>query len=357
MDIIISHKSALEYWRLPRNGEIDDAARSRRKGVPSGVPGIADLHSVMPSGLSYPVNLMVNNQNAKWNSKIARRRVYAGRVPDQCFVRIGDGVSVSSPEFCFFQMAEELPLVKLIELGCELCGTYSLPANDEDRNKLNSASSQEHDGHDAMTLYPGMDFGSVRKRAGGPGKKAETAPRGFRNRPALTSTKALKAFTSHMEGVKGRKKAARALRYIAGGSASPRETILFMLLTLPYKLGGYGLPMPAFNRQINLGKMQKKSRGKAYYKCDLFWAEAEFAVEYDSTMHHTGADRIADDAKKRQDLDELGIHVITVTSKQIGSVLDFESVAKHIAGKLGKQLRYKEPVFTKNRNELRGLLL
>ena len=231
---------------------------------------------------------------------------------------------MSSPQFCFFQMAGELSLIKLIELGFELCGTYSLSGKDE--------------------YSPG----------------AETTDKNQYGCPMLINIKALNAFSSRMKGVSGQKKASRALRYIADGSGSPMETILVLLLTLPYKLGGYGLPMPELNKRVELGnevKQRSKMSDKAYYVCDLFWSEINFAIEYDSDFYHTGADRIASDSKRRLDLATLGIEVIPVTARQIRDANALENLARLIAKKSGKRFQFDELQFKQARRELRGLLL
>jgi len=261
MAIIISHKSALEYWRLHRGTKIDAAARQRRKSLPTSFPGIKEIREKTPFGLPRPINLMVGDQNAKWKSEFFKPRLYTGMVPDWSFVNIGDGVAVSAPAFCFFQMAGEHSLVKLIELGFELCGTYSLFPDDSSGESSDDKNPYGH--------------------------------------PQLANTNALKAFTARLKGVNGQVKARRALRYIADGSASPMETRLVMLLTLPYKLGGYGLPMPVLNRRIDPGKTAKQRPGKDHYVCDLFWPAVNLAIEYDSNRYHTGAVRIAEDSKKR----------------------------------------------------------
>ena len=324
MDIIISNNSALEYWRLYGSKQNSAALKLRRKSPPLSLPNIGEIRNKVPLGLSYPVNLMVGSQNAKWKSKVFRPRVYTGPTPDGCFISIGDGLAVTTPPFCFFQMADELPLAKLIELGYELCSTYSLSVKD--------------------TYNPGV----------------ETTDKNLYNHPLLTNMKALKTFTTRMKGVSGQKKASRAIQYIANGSGSPMETILVMLLTLPFKLGGYGLPMPEINKRIDIGNMAKQKLrrpGKAYYICDLFWPEINLALEYDSDFYHTGADRIAGDSKKRLDLAMIGIDVITVTGRQIQDVATFESLARLIARKTGKRLQYNELRFTQARRELRKLLL
>ena len=321
MDIIVSHKSALEYWRLHCNEKINDSAMLVRKNLPANLPNLATVREAAPSGLSYPICLMVSSKNAKRKSKIIQTHLYTGPMPKGCFISTGNGIAVISPAFCFFQMADELPLVKLIELGLELCGSYSLHVKDE--------------------YNPGE----------------ESTDKALYGHPHLTSIKALNAFASRMEGVCGQKKVSRALRYIAEGSASPMETILFMLLTLPYKLGGYGLPAPELNKRINIGNATGKRSGKAYYVCDLLWPKANFAIEYDSNFYHVSADRIAGDAMKRLDLATRGIIVITVTSRQIRNLIEFEILAKLIAKKVGRQLKYKNPQFRAAQLDLRNLLL
>ena len=325
MEIIISHKSALEYWRLHRKTKIEDSARQRRKSLPASLPGTTVIRDTAPSGLSYPINLMVGSPEARRKSTTARSHIYSAPIPDWCFIGIGDGVSVSAPAFCFFQMAGELPLPKLVELGLELCGTYSLPAN----------SGHTYDNS----------------------KEPAAALEDFFNHPLLTSVNELRAHARRMKGASGQKKVRRALRYIADGSASPMETILFMLLTLPKKLGGYGLPQPKLNRRIDPGKAGGQRFGKDYYVCDLFWPEAKLAVEYDSDTYHTGADRIAGDTKKRLDLAADGIDVVTVTKRQVRDAAELESLAGLIARKLGKRLRSENPAFQKAKRELRKLLL
>ncbi|MCL1896611.1 MAG: hypothetical protein FWG03_08705, partial [Clostridiales bacterium] len=275
--------------------------------------------------------------------------------------------AVSAPPFCFFQMAGELPLVKLVELGLELCGSYSLPAICGQGNGRGNKQGVK-EGIDDKTLHGDREsvvdrrlYSHWEEAAGEAlhGQGEEVIDNTAYGLPQLTTIKAIKAFTARMEGVSGQKKASRALRYIANGSGSPMETILFMLLTLPNNLGGYGLPAPELNKRIDKGNTAKgrPEPGKEYYVCDLFWPEARIAVEYDSNLYHTGADRIASDAKKRLDYKALGITPITVTSGQVRDAIEFEGVAKLIARGLQRQLRCKNPQFLKAKRELRSLLL
>jgi len=126
---------------------------------------------------------------------------------------------------------------------------------------------------------------------------------------------------------------------------------------LPYKLGGYGLPKPEFNKRIDIRKIEKKRPGKAFYKCDLFWPNENLVVEYDSDLHHTGPQSITNDSIKRLDLKALDIEVVNVTYGQVRNDQEFEKAAKTIAKHLGKRLWYKEQQFKKAREGLRDLFL
>ena len=334
MKIIISHKSALEYWRLHRNENIGSVSVNHQICVPDRLPNITDLRDILPKGLSYPVNLLFGSATDRRKSKLVHPHVYKGSTSEFFFVRIAKDVLVCSPEFCFFQMAGYLSLVKLIELGFEFCGTYCLPNSGNDR----------------------LD---------GFGNGSETTNRKNFGHPQLTTSKALKKCISQMEGVRGLQKSSRAQRNIIEGSASPMETILTMLLCLPHKLGGYELPAPELNKKIDMkkpaalrpGQSMMHELSNAYYVCDLFWPDADIAVEYDSESYHTGAGRIARDAKKRFDLAKLGIEVITVTIGQVKDITEFESLAYYIAKKIHKRIQIKNKHFRKAQQELRDSLL
>jgi len=241
-------------------------------------------------------------------------------LPDGCFVNAGNGLFVSTPEFTFLQMASKYPLPKLIALGLELCGTYSLP--DKEVSGANQDASDQ-------TLY---------------------------NLQRLTSKRRLTAFVGRMKGWSGQRLAAKALCYIVDGSASPMESIVFMMLCLPYRYGGYGLPMPELNGRIDPDKNVKRFAGREFYRGDLFWRQAKVVVEYDSDQEHADKIRIAKDAIRRSDLTLCGILEVTVTREQAKSVMLFDKIARQLAVRMKKELRYKEPGFSVARRELRRSL-
>ena len=318
MSIFITHKSALEYWRSHGMAQVDYKRRQRYRVPPSNSPDISRVKLLNAQGISYPVNTMVSVPDAKRRSRFVESHVMCEALPEGCIIDVGDGLLVSSPEFCFFQMAQRLSFVELVQLGLELCGSYSLLVN-----------------------------GAVYKDPG-------IVERGFIDRPALTSQAKLSNFLAHMEGLLGQRRLSRPLRYIRDNSASPMETTLFLLLTLPYKYGGYGFSMPELNAIIKPAKSAKKISSKQSFRCDLFWPEFDVAVEYDSDKHHSGPEQITQDSMKRNSLIAIGVTVITVTNRQIRNTIEFEKIVKQLAINLGRRLRHNEnPRFTKVHHQLR----
>jgi len=321
MEAFITNDSALEFWRLYRRSKKDRVFPPCRRRPPGESPSSFELHRGDTWNLTLPLDLMVGSRGARRPSEAVRPHVCTKHLPDGSFVNAEDGLVVSSPEFCFFQMAGEYPLAKLIALGLEFCGSYSLPA------KTSEGADRDEP---AQALY---------------------------NLPKLSSQKKLKAFVARMEGWDGYDQATKALQYIADGSASPMETTLCILLTLPYRYGGYGFPLPELNGRINPEKGAKKFAGRGFYIGDLLWREAGVVAEYNSDTEHTGPERIARDAIRRGDLELCGIYEVTVTKRQLFDAELFDKVAKQISKKSGKRLRYKDPGFSKACRELRSLLL
>ena len=314
MRIFSCYQSALEYWRINRVIPVNSISRKNRANVPNKPPSVKQVRSL---GLKIPVHVMFRDSNKRWGSQSMVQHIFMEDAPAGSFLNVNDELEVSSPEFCFLQMARQLSLIELIELGYELCGSYSIP-NEGD---------------------------------------CKVPDRGFHNRKPLTSIKRISELVEQMPGFRGQVKAMRALRYLSDGSASPMETKLTMFLTLPYRLGGFGLPAPKLNARITPSKAARKSSSKAFYICDLFWPEHDLAVEYDSDLFHTGAEHIADDSRKRNALTLMGVTVITVTTKQLYNRKEFDKTVRVIAKCLGKRLVYNPPDFFTANRKLRKELL
>ena len=166
---------------------------------------------------------------------------------------------------------------------------------------------------------------------------------GFRGDSPLASVASLGSYAARAAGKKGRKNALKALRFIENGSASPMETVLAILLVLPYRLGGYGFPKPLLNYRIEIPASIGKTAGKSkYYYCDLYWPDRKVDVEYDSDTYHTGSERIAQDATRRNALSSTGITVVTVSRSQVIRGSKMREFTEVLSKLLKRRLQYSK---------------
>ena len=130
------------------------------------------------------------------------------------------------------------------------------------------------------------------------------------------------------------------------------ETALSALLSMPKAKGGYGLPLPQLNAAVDVPKGDWRVAYGRQFRCDLLWPEANLCVEYDSDMYHTGSQKIAHDARRRNALVSLGFTVITATKKQVMSIPGLDQLAFQVAKGIGMRLRLERV----NRKAQRALL-
>lgn len=259
----------MEWLAYAKADPLAPAAADRRERLPrhdgtplppAGKTTRADVDGLASFGLGYlakPVHLLVPSSECRIRCADARCHVRSGPFPARSFLPIDEGTFSSSPELAFVQMAEVLDCPRLVKLGDELCGIYGI---------------------ETVGI---VDFD-------------RTSP--------FTTVKRLGRFLLKAECMPGLVKARKAVRHIAPGSASPMETAIVLLLCLPPRLGGYGLPRPVMNGRASLKKQACRKPSDRRYRCDLLWPAADIAVEYDSFLHHGSRAKMADDARRRNDL-------------------------------------------------------
>lgn len=203
-----------------------------------------------------------------------------------------DGQLVASPELTFLQLAHELNIQQTIFLGLQMC---SSPAGD--------------------------------------------------NNKSITTKSKLITFVNKMVGHRGRNKAIIALKYVINNSASPMESLGFMILTLPHYLGGFGLSGACFNQEVTLDYEGKKLLNKKRCFIDIFYKKANLAIEYDSMKYHSRPEEQAKDMIRATVLKRHGIEVVRFGSAQIANKLECRSFAYDIAKRLGKRIQIRTTKF------------
>ncbi len=323
MNMYLSHISALEWLTHAKAEPLATSAADRRKRLPRR-DGIAlpsagkvtreDIDRLAGSGLGFltpPVHLLVSSDELRMRCAAARCHVRSGPFPARSFLPVIAGTFSSSPELAFVQMAETLDCPRLIKLGDELCGIYGIET-----------------------------VGIV----------------DFDRESPFTTVKQLERFLLKAERMPGLAKAQQAVRYIAPGSASPMETAIVLLFCLPPRLGGYGLPSPVMNGRADFKKQACLKPSDKRYRCDLLWPAADIAVEYDSFLHHGSRSKMADDARRRNDLLARGTTVVSITGRTVWNLIELDEIARLLARRMDKRLCTGGDGWRKAQHELHGML-
>lgn len=111
------------------------------------------------------------------------------------------------------------------------------------------------------------------------------------------------------------------------------------------------------NAVIEVPRSLRSVSSKTFYRCDLYWPQARLAVEYDSDSYHSGADNIAEDARKRTALALQNIEVVTLTSRQILNPSELDSVAALLAKRLNVRLPKPTRKWRERNMQLRAQVL
>lgn len=311
MSCYIGHTSALEYWRTHERKGLESSQARPRHSQPK-PPTSQELEAAQSMGIpASPLEILVARPEDRRPSSAIKPHIWSEQKPRRSFVKVSEGIYLSTPEACFLQLARDLPLVSLVKTGFELTGSYSSCATDN------------------------STFTKLEPR---------------------TTLRKLEHYLGLCKGERRVSKAQKALGFIAENSASPMETALTMLLTLPSSMGGFALPSPQLNYPVRIIENDYLGLFREL-RCDLCWPEFKFVLEYDSDSFHSGSDKINSDSKRRADLERAGYRVISVTKKQVFNMMLFEDLANITARHIDKRLRITRSDFRQRQWELRKELL
>ena len=241
-------------------------------------------------GLSLPIQIMVNKDADRKSGNYFHICMRPKTLPDKSFIRLDNNIYISSPELCFIQMANVLPLPKLVETANDFCAMYSLKPN---------ATLQQI------------------------------------ARDPIISTQSIMSFLEKTKGLAGIKKARQAISYAVDASFSPKESELAALASIRLSLGGYGMPKPGLNRDILLSEDAAKILGRKTCCCDLVWEKQGVIVEYDSNLTHLSTNQHAYDKRKTNALNMSGYKVFYVTAENMNSFKNIEATFSNLRKMLG----------------------
>lgn len=258
--------------------------------------------------LSLPIHVMAEKASGRISNQFLSACKRPKYLPKDSFIKIND-IYMSSPELCFVQVANKIPLPKLIEVANNLCAAFSL-----DRNATYGQSSRK---------------------------------------PVVT-VQDLNDYLCRAAKFSGIKKARKAIHYATDGSFSPMESKLATLAALPVHQGGYGLPKPVMNCDLLLTNDAAAFLGRKSCKCDLVWESRKVIVEYDSNVSHLSVDQHAYDKRKANALNMSGYNVFYITADNMHSFKSIENVFFNLRKMLG--LRPRISIFEKNQSMRREVV-
>lgn len=317
MSLVLSHISAIDYHRansalihcaVPRIAQQKEIAN-----VLSQKPSwqeAQDALNLYPDTLSAPLHLLVASKEIRNRSPLALCHIAPTDLPINAISRIRSNLYVCRPSISLIQHASSAPNIELACIASEFAGNYRL------------------------------DFHS----------------HSFNKAPSIIDLSVLKRITQTHTSLHGSGALHRVLNYVPTNSSSPMETALALLLAFPVKWGGYGFETPQLNRKIDLPLKAQLATGRHYYLADLLWEKEKLIVEYDSDAFHTGHDKIASDARRRNALADLGYKVITVTSDQLLNEIRFEHLAQQVGKVLHKRIRIPSAHTLDQRQKMRAFL-
>lgn len=226
-------------------------------------------------------------------------------------VRIIRGRRMSTPEFLYLRRASQLGPSRLAQLGMELCGLYATDHLDDPRSY--------------------RVFGE-----------------------SVCTIRGLRAYLRGARGLAGYDQAMDSLAYVAEGSHSPMASYLFLLLTLPREMGGYGLDRPMIGVDYQLTETDAPdapSTEGPYEAYDLCWPDKGVALQY-----------VGETPPSWRDLRSLTVpglldlKVVCVTRSQVASVAAFDEAVRALCRHLGAEVPNETLDFIVARASLRDEL-
>lgn len=319
MDMVITHMSALELLRLP-DAAVSLAPASDTPRIPTCIPSASELTVKREwlTAVGYAqrrLELLVSDPASRVRAKDIWTHTQQEALPASSFVHVGNGVWVVSPEHLCVQLAPALTRVELLVLLGELLGTYAL--------------------HE----------------------------RGICSRPASLMT--AESLSSHLDALgdfRGAREVRDALTHAPLNSASPMETKLFLRISLPYRLGGYALPVQALNERVEVERIGEAGRlGERRPDIMLLpgngaTADCAFvAIEYDGEVHLTRARQAADQRRSNEIL-ACGGREYRVNKELYDDLAYMDELIGRVARDLGRKPSRVTLAVGEKRRRLRGEL-
>lgn len=221
--------------------------------------------------------------------------VMSREIPRDSFLRISDRVCVASPALTLVQVSKRLSIPHLAQVTCEMEGS--------------------------CLRMPGEDGGMID------------------GLEPLVTTPEIRAMIEATRGLFKSERLERALAFVEPGSASPKETELFLLLCLTKRRGGAAIGDWELNPSLTVPIEYRKYLGKSTVRPDVFNKDKRVDLEYVSYSDHDARSTGHEDSKRTNVLRAMGIEVIPVHPEDIAHAAPFENIVRQTKEALGLPYR------------------
>ncbi len=316
--IVLSHKSALtailttrhRYSRLPWE-PISPAEQKRVLANSTPLLRSIDFEELESLGLTdsnceQKLDVLVaRSENRRISSRFTCHLISRG-LPKESLFRISPKIYCVSPALAIAQRSCTKTLAETLMLLLELSGSYSL-------NHSMGSEDSEHSVH--YHCEPAISSASL-----------------------TTCSKWAKSSNYHIFR--------EAASFTAEGSASPMESLVYTVLGLPIRYGGFGcarLPKGGMllNHRIDFDQAARQMSGQMPYAiCDCYIPSAKIDLEYNGLYHEQQNARIHD-GNRNNGLKSMGIAVLVINKELVQNLDALEAVASLAYKNAGKRLRYQ----------------
>ncbi len=299
MPVLISHDSALEYWRavppqVDPSTEVRAALPVARYSTTAVDLAAFDAKDYGIAGV--PLHVLGSKDVRRSSAADVKAHTCAlSSLPAAAARAIAPNVYVSTPEFTFAQVARHLGETETALVGFELCGDYA---------------------HFSASVS------------------------GFYDRPALTSTARIAEVLSQLKGFYGLSSAQSALKLVIDGARSPMETVLACMLSFPARLGGFSFVAPHLNYEVSLDEAAARLAGLSRCRIDVAWPDQLVGLEYNGAAFHQDAEK---DRRRAEALRRMGWSIFTVDGSGITSYRELVKVISLLEGKVPHQADGRAP--------------
>lgn len=317
--VLISHRTAWLVHHAPR--ERLAAVSKTNYGLLSPTLTVAEKmrrirHALTDCGLSLsqlePIDMMVNFDFERTRASGIRCHAFGRLLPTDHLVELTSGILITDEVFTFALASSWMQPLEQLEFGYEICGSYRMGLSPFDPYSEKSLDTSVFD---------------------------------------------IKKFLGFHPGVHGFKKSSRVARHIRDRSASPAETIIAILLTLPQSQGGLGIRAMELNARVDIPPDLSSLARSKFFKIDALIQRAgvRVGIEYKGG-HHDEPDRKGRDAEREAVLAAMGYKMISITSAQLTSQLACHRSINAVANALGIRIDASSS-FQAAQNNLRQFLI